>query len=89
MASTIYIAGLGNVFIPDDSIDRITDSATNPLHPTKAGDMYAFGVLAFEVRIEPLNGSLSTFRSETDPHRTSPLLWNDRNSGNVLDAEGR
>ena len=32
---------------------------TTPSHPTKAGDMHAFGILTFEVRIDSLNCNLS------------------------------
>ena len=86
---TPRIAGLGNAFILPQgkmSTDRLSRSRApelaglgassnlaNPTHPTKASDMYAFGVMAFEVWTD--SSVCCVVRSpEIDPYRPTPVF---------------
>ena len=54
--------------------------------PTKAYNMYAFGVMAYEVRADSL-WHCSTHSLKTAPHGKDPILWDDGNRGKPLDVE--
>ena len=54
--------------------------------PTKANDIYNFGILAWEVRTDPPYGV--AFRSlETGSHGTTPVLRDGRDRSNIFDAK--
>ena len=60
------MAGLGNVFI----LPNLTD----PTHPAKAVDMYAFGVMTWEVRQTPSYGIVQFRSLEIGPHGAIAVL---------------
>ena len=45
-------AGADRTHAPELTVPGVSSSGTEATHPTKASDMYAFGVMAFEVRID-------------------------------------
>ena len=79
-----WIAGLGNAAVLHRSTACTAEGGTST---TEAEDMHAFGVLAWEVRTQSFVRALSVCSLETDSHRTVPVLWNDGDCGNALDAE--
>ena len=52
----------------------VSPGDTDAAHPTKADDMYAFGVMIFEVRFHFSYGIFSLCSLETDSHRTLSVL---------------
>ena len=55
--------------------------------PTKASDMYAFGVVAWEVWVDSFACHCSVCSFEAGSHRATPVLRDDRDRSDVLDGE--
>ena len=66
---------------------RKSPNLTDSTHPTKAGDMYAFGVVAWEVRTDSFVRKYSVSSLGIGSHGATALLRDGRGRGNVLDAE--
>ena len=54
---------------------------------TKTSDMYAFGVVAWEVWADLFACYCSACSFEIGPHRATPVLRDDRDRSDVLDGE--
>lgn len=71
--------------LPGSTWQRMSLAAINVAHPTKAGDIYAFGVMVFEVGMYSF--PLCSVRSlETGPHGTTRISRGERDHSNALDV---
>ena len=84
--------GTGADRVPRSRVPGLTrpvesTNLTDLTHPTKASDMYAFGVMAWEVRTDLFMQCWSVRSLETGSYGTSTVLRDDRDRSNVLDAD--
>jgi serine/threonine protein kinase len=99
---TALIAGLGSASVLSHSAGPTAEGRTSAGRlsrsdapevvrgsslPTKASDMYAFGVMTWEVRVDLFVWNCSVCSFETGSHWATPVLRDDRDRSNVLDGE--
>ena len=72
---------------PELNVPGVSPGDTDATYPTKAGDMYAFGFIIFEVRFDFSYSILSSCSLEADSHGTLSVLRADCDGSNVLNAE--
>ena len=96
------VAGLGSASIPSHSAGRTAEDMTiagrlsrgdapevvcGSSLPTRVSDMYAFGVMVWEVRVDSFTRHCSVCLFETGPHQATSVLRHVRDCSNVLDGE--
>ena len=67
--------------------EMIGPGTTGTAHPTKASDMYAFGVMTWEVRTDSFVRYYSICSLGVGSHGTTTVLRDDGDCGDVFDAE--
>ena len=72
---------------PELTVPGASRDATDPKPRTKASDMYAFGVMTFEVWTDTFVWYFSVRSLETGSHGTTTIFGDDRDRGDVLDVE--
>jgi len=72
---------------PESTRWEIPSNWISVTHPTKASDMLDFGFMAFEVRTGSFARDPPARSLAVDSDGATPVPWDDRDCGHVLDAE--
>ena len=72
---------------PEMTRPGVSLDGADPMHPTKACDMYAFGVMTWEVWTDTLFDVVLFAQLETGPHGTATVLRDDGDCNSVFDAK--